>query len=242
MINVSYRRVKQSDFKKDSFLIDILNLERKLDSEKDREMVKFLWDECVTYDFVPYMYKIENYVIISKPNLTYQKANDIVKNFLKKDANRTNLLKYKVEEKFKLIHYIYSSLFSKIYNRTSQFGITNKTTFDFDFQTWKFRKQNGSAAARIVNQLSPNQAKQITAEVSSQPKDPNDYQNRVVQENEQVPVDFKIPNEEFQPTMVEIRTIGDSVIKKRPEKRKQLERQLSENTARLNKTKKQKTQ
>ena len=44
------------------------------------------------------MHKIENYVIISKPNLTYQKANDIVKNFLKEDANRINLLKYKVEQ------------------------------------------------------------------------------------------------------------------------------------------------
>ena len=107
MTNVSYRRFKQSDFKKDSFIIDILsfllqnfnpiNLERKLDSEKDREMVKFLWDECVTHDFVRYMYKIENYVIISKPNLTYQKANDILHNFLKVDANRINLLKCKVE-------------------------------------------------------------------------------------------------------------------------------------------------
>ena len=87
----------------------------------------------------------------------------------------------------------------------------------------------------------PNQAKQIT-EVLLQPKDPKDYQNRVVHENKQAPIDFKIPNEEFQPTMVEIRTIDDSVIKKRPEKRKQLERQLSENTARLNKTKNQKTQ
>ena len=107
MRNVSYRRFKQSDFKKDSFIIDILsfllqnfnpiNLERKLDSEKDREMVKFLRDECVTHDFVWYMHKIENYVIISKPNLTYQKANDILHNFLKVDANRINLLKYKVE-------------------------------------------------------------------------------------------------------------------------------------------------
>ena len=87
----------------------------------------------------------------------------------------------------------------------------------------------------------PNQAKQIT-EVLLQPKDPKDYQNRVVHENKQAPIDFKIPNEEFQPTMVEIRTIDDSLIKKRAEKRKQLERQLSENTARLNKTKKQKTQ
>ena len=61
-------------------------------------MVKFLWDECVAHDFVRYIYKIENYDIISKPNLTYQKANDIVKNFLKEDANRINLLKYKVEQ------------------------------------------------------------------------------------------------------------------------------------------------
>ena len=114
-----------------------------------------------------------------------------------------------------MIHYIYSSLFSKIYNRTSQFGIQNKTTFDFYFQTWKSRKQNGSAAARIVNQLSPNQAKQITTEVLSQPKDPKDYQNRVVHENEQAPIDFKIPNEEFQATMVEIRTTDDSLIKKK---------------------------
>ena len=148
-----------------------------------------------------------------------------------------------------MIHYIYSSLFSKIYNRTSQFGIQNKTTLDFYFETWKSRKQNGSAAARIVNQLSPNQLKQITTEVLSQPKDPKDYQNRVVHENEQAPIEFpneespiKIPNEEFQPTVVKIRTIDDSLIKKRAEKQKELERQLSEDIARLNKTKKQKAQ
>ena len=166
------------------------------------------------------MYKIEDYVIISKPNLTYKKANDIVKNFLKEDANRINLLKYKVDKKFKLIHYIYSLLFSKIYNRTSQFQIQNKTTFDFYFQTWESRQQNGSAAARIVNQLSPNQAKQITTKVLSQPKYLKDYQNRVVHENEQAPIDFKISNEEFQPTMVGIRTIDDSLIKKESRKTK----------------------
>ena len=73
-------------------------------------MVKFLWDECITHDFVQYMYKIKNYVVISKPNLTYQKANNIVKNFLKENINQINLLQYRIEEKFKLIHYIYSLL------------------------------------------------------------------------------------------------------------------------------------
>ena len=53
LANVSYRRFKQSDLKKSSFIIDILpflvqnfnpiNLERKLDSETEEEMVKFLW-------------------------------------------------------------------------------------------------------------------------------------------------------------------------------------------------------
>ena len=73
-----------------------------------------------------------------------------------------------------MIHYIYSLLFSKIYNRTSQFGSQNKTTFDFYFQTWKSRKQNGSVATKIVIQLSPSQAKQITTEVLSQAKNPKD--------------------------------------------------------------------
>ena len=84
LTNVSYRRFKQSDFNKNSFIVDILsflvqnfnpvNLERKLDAEKERDMVmaKYLWDDGIPHDFVCYIYKQENYAVISKPNLTYQ--------------------------------------------------------------------------------------------------------------------------------------------------------------------------
>ena len=58
LTNVSYRRGKQSDFNKNTFIIEILsfliqnfnpiNLERKLDIEKECDMVKFLWDEYST--------------------------------------------------------------------------------------------------------------------------------------------------------------------------------------------------
>ena len=148
LTNIFYRRFKQSNFKKDSFIIDILSyLLQKLEIEKERDIVKFLWDDCITQDFVRYMNKLKNYVIISKPNITYQKANDIVKNFFKEDPNRINLLKYKIEEKFKLIHYVYSLLFSKIYNRTSQFEIQNKKIFKNKIH----RKQNGPIAAKILN-------------------------------------------------------------------------------------------
>ena len=117
LTNVSYRRFKQKDFNNASFIIDILlfivqfltpiNLDRKLDNEKDKFMVKFLWDECIPHDFTGYIYKNENYNSISNPKLTYQKANAIVKNFIEEDVNRINLLKYKIEQSFNLIHYIY---------------------------------------------------------------------------------------------------------------------------------------
>ena len=44
--------------------------------------------------FVTYK-KQDNYTEISKPNLTFQKENNIVKNFISEDLNRINLLKLK---------------------------------------------------------------------------------------------------------------------------------------------------
>ena len=69
---------------KSSFIIDILsfllqnfnpvwieNLDRKLDTEKDHDMVKFLWDECIPHEFVSYICKQHNFTQLSPPNLTY---------------------------------------------------------------------------------------------------------------------------------------------------------------------------
>ena len=142
LTNVSYRRFKQSDFNKTSFIVDILsflvqnfnpiNLDIKLDTEKERDMIKFMWDECIPHEFVSFIYKQKNYNQISRPNLTYKKANNIVKEYLFEDLNRMSHLKYKIEEKFDLVHFIYSLLFSKIYNRTNSFGIEKKNNFDFN--------------------------------------------------------------------------------------------------------------
>ena len=155
-------------------------MERKLDIEKERDMVKFLWDECIPHDFIRYLYKQVNYIEISKPDLTYQKANNIVKNFISEDLIQINTLKYKIEERLPLIHYIYSMLFSKIYNRTDNFGIQNKNNFDFYFQTWKNRKTAGAIAPKILKQLPLPQANQITTEVLLTAKDPSNYQDREV--------------------------------------------------------------
>ena len=64
-------------------------------------------------------------------------------------------------------------------------------------------------------------------------KDPMNYQDRAVRKYEQKPIDFKTDNSE-RLTMV---NINENVQKKRVEKRKMLEKQLSENTIKMKKLK-----
>ena len=161
---------------KDSFVIDLLsflvqncnplNLEIKLETEKEREMIKFMWDICIPHEFVSFMLKHNSYNVISQPNLTNQKANAIVKRNILGDGNRINQLKYKIAEKFNLIHYIYLFLYAKIYNRTNSFGIERKNDFDFQFQMWRKEKQQKFIA-----------------------KEPSNYANRKIEKEEQAPLD-----------------------------------------------------
>ena len=200
LANVSYRRFKQSDLNKSGFIIDILsfllqnfnpiNLDRKLDTEKERHTVNFLWDECIPHEFVSCIYKQHNFTQLSRPNLTFQKAKNILKEYLVEDNNRINRLKYKIEEKFELIQYVYSLLFSKNYNRTNNFGIQKKSNFDFNFATWKNKK----SLTQNVKQTIQMQV-QITAEGFSTAKNPANYRSRETEMNEQVPIDIRITDD-----------------------------------------------
>ena len=108
MTNVSYRRFKQSDVLNDSFIIEILSfivqnfapiiLDRKLDDEKEKRIVKFLWDECIPHDFTRFIYKKDIFLVVSSPKLTYQKADGVVKEFIKEDPNRISHLKYRLKK------------------------------------------------------------------------------------------------------------------------------------------------
>ena len=71
-------------------------------------------------------------------------------------------------------------------------------------------------------------------------KDPSNYQDRAVQKNEQMPIDIKISDSKLaRSTMVSVnKTSDETAVKKRAEKRKMLEKQLSKNTVKMNKIKK----
>ena len=236
LTNVSYIRFKQSDFNYPSFIVDILsflvqnfdpiNLDIKLDMEKERDMTKFMWDECNLHESVRFIYKEKYYEEISQPNLTYQRANKIVKEYLVEDSNRINHLKFKIEEKFNLIPYNYSLLFSKIYNRTNSFGIKRKNNFDFNFQLWKKKEiQNNNFNSSL--------------KVDSLANNPSNYENRVAKKHEQQPVEISMNDET--PTMIYSLTHenGDGVVlKKHLLKRKLLEKKLEGKTEKMKTIKK----
>ena len=176
LTNVAYRRFKITDFNKTNFVVDILsflvqncnptNLEIKLETEKERGMVKFMWDSCILHDFTTYLLKQENYDIISQTNLTYQNANKVVLDYVKTEEGRLARLKYKLTQKFNLIHYIYSILYAKMYNRINHYDIKRKNDFDFQFQLWRKEKQ----------------------QLKFLGKEPTNYLNRKVEKEEQMPI------------------------------------------------------
>ena len=94
------------------------------------------------------------------------------------DENRINQLKYKIAEKFNLIHYIYSFLYTKIYNRTYNFGTERKNDFDFQFQMWRKEKQQKFGAKEPANFINRNVEKEEQALLVDENKI-NDKKNKL---------------------------------------------------------------
>ena len=88
-----------------------------------------------------------------------------------------------------MIQYIYSLLYPKIYNRINNFGIQNKSSFDFAFSNWRVRKQNNEPIApKIINELQASIKQFLVTEMLSKPKNPKGYKDREINEFEQAPL------------------------------------------------------
>ena len=144
-------------------------------------MISFLWEVCVPYEFVSPIYTSPNYQIIADPKLNFQnfkknqnfqKANQIVIKWITSYEMKHEICQ-KIKENFKNIHYNYSSLYPKIYNRLNQFGIKIKSEFELAFTCYKIQKNKND-----------NQLKQSEMQSLFSGKNPDVYQKRnVVKKN-----------------------------------------------------------
>ena len=197
LTNISYRRFKQTDFMNVNFIIDLLtytlqffcpvDIGRKLNNEDEQKMVKFIWERCVPLDFSAEVYKPENFLILSNPKITFNKANKIVKKWIKERENIGEVCEL-IKSNFKYLHYVFSSLFPKVYSRINQFGIQNKNDFDLIFQTYKIKGETNNYLQKIFLKTAENYKREvhieeqkpieITEEIKLEPKLPTQKRKR----------------------------------------------------------------
>ena len=108
------RRCRKKNFVIDvfSFLTQNLNptgLDRKL----ERDFIKMIWNSCVTHKFTKFIYQKENFIELSQPHITYQKANNIVLKFVEEDAQNIDSLKSVLRDHQQTIQYVYFLFFPK---------------------------------------------------------------------------------------------------------------------------------
>ena len=124
-----------------------------------------IWDSCLSHKFSKFIYQKENFIELSQPRITYQKANNIVLTFVVEDAQNADLLKSALRNHLRTIQHLYSLLFPKIYNRTNRFGINNKLHFDFISTNWRHHKSNLVLPTPIKNKDVEQPIKNIIPEI-----------------------------------------------------------------------------
>ena len=54
-------------------------LDRKFDNENDRQCVQMLWQKCLQQHLTRYIFLYDNFLALIQMEITYQKANNVVK-------------------------------------------------------------------------------------------------------------------------------------------------------------------
>ena len=139
LANVSYNRIKNSDFENRSFIIDCYSfillylnpfyLERKFENTLDREFVNVIWCLLMPNDFYNFILQPKNFETLNKLKLKYQDANEIVKSFTDNETQFQMLKDFLIRNS---THYqfVFGNLFPKCFARIDEYGVKNKTSFD----------------------------------------------------------------------------------------------------------------
>ena len=106
----------------------------------------------------------DNFIELSQPHITYQKANNIVVKVIE-DVQNIDFLKSVLRNHLQTIQHVYSLLFPKIYSRTNRFGINNKSHIDFIFNNWKHCKNNIVLPTPIKNRVIEQPTKKIVPDI-----------------------------------------------------------------------------
>ena len=100
-----------------------------------------VWEKRIPTQFCKFIYLNNNFMWLCQVQITFQKANVIVKNFIEEDEANIELLRQFLEKHAVIFQFIYANLFPKVYVRNNHFGIHNKSIFEFTYREWYCEKK-----------------------------------------------------------------------------------------------------
>ena len=213
-------------------------LDRKFDSDIERNYIKMMWEKFIPTQFCKFVYLKDNFMQLCQAQITFQKANDVVKNFIEEDEANIELLRQHLEKYAIIYQFLYANLFPKVYARNNHFGIHNKSIFEYTYREWYFKNTNKTRKEQTDGN---NNSKAVAA--AGKNLDAYDQRSAAdVNQFEQRPEEIKFQGSAIvKPKKVHVTTKAemDARIAKKKEKRKQkkaaLEAKLTENTDEVNK-------
>ena len=253
LTNVSYNRVTIADYRNKNFVIDCFTflilylnpfyLERKFETEVEREFVNTLWAFLMPSNLYNYISQGENVLTLNKIKIKYQDAKDIILGFLEYDKDNFSVLSNFLEKNAILYQFLYGNLFQKCFSRINDYGVKAKTLFNTYYQNFNIHKN-------IINWRNNNPQIIEEKENESTPINMttlNEENNEIVTKNIEIKKENENENDgedlnekKKKRTYKRKSNYAETKERKRQLKKQRLLKQLNENTEKLQKLKKEK--
>ena len=144
--NVSYNRIKNSDYQNKSFVVDCYSflllylnpfyLERKFETVIERDYVNLMWSFMMPETLYNFICKEDNFKTLNKLRLKFHETNEIIKIFLEDDLSQFDVLRNYLIKHSRSYQFIYGNLFPRYFARIDDYSIQSKTNFNFFYKNY----------------------------------------------------------------------------------------------------------
>ena len=238
LTNVSYNRIATVDYKNKNFVVDCFTflilylnpfyLERKFESNVEREFVNTLWMFLMPSNLYNYITRNENMATLNKIKIKYHDAKKIILQFLQYDEGNSKVLSDYLEKN----GILYQSLYGN-------YGVRAKTLFNTYYQNFNLQKNiiNWQNNNLQIKEEEEEEAEYDNASPINMTELNDDIGNS--ENKEDIKIEKQNDKEKKKKTKRKINN-DETKEKKRELKKQRLLEQLNENTEKLKKLKKKK--
>ena len=242
--NVSYNRITKLDYKNENFVVDCFTflilylnpfyLERKFESNVEREFVNVLWLFLMPNNLYNYIHQNDNMTTLIKLKVKYPDAKKIILDFLKHDQGNLKVLSDYLEKNGILYQFLYGNLFPKCFCRVNDYGVKAKLLFNTYYQNFNVQK-------KVINWQN-----NILKEEEEEEKEEKKEQKIQIKKEEEEEKHYNVSpittledeNVKLQKTKKKRKSINtETKEQKREEKKQKLLEQLKENTEKIKRLK-----